>query len=121
MASADRRHALSRRCWTTSTGTPASFMHVSFTLTATPAPFADLTVSVTVSVVGDFGVSAGSLTVTIPTSGSATLTIQQATAVDSHDILRRRVLFADALSRPAGAVSWVGLGHRFACIGGWHY
>ena len=54
-----------------------------FTLTATPAPAADLAVSVTVATDGDWGVTAGSRTVTIPTTGSATLTL--ATAGDDAD------------------------------------
>ena len=54
-----------------------------FTLTANPAPTADLAVSVTVATDGDWGVTAGSRTVTIPTSGSATLTL--ATAGDDAD------------------------------------
>ena len=54
-----------------------------FTLTATPAPAADLAVSVSVATDGDWGVTAGSRTVTIPTTGSATLTL--ATAGDSAD------------------------------------
>ena len=49
-----------------------------FTLTATPAPAADLAVSVTVATDGDWGVTAGTQTVTIPTSGSATLTSRTA-------------------------------------------
>ncbi len=57
--------------------------NVSFTLTATPAPTADLPVTVTISVTGDYGVTAGSRTVTIPTSGSATLTL--ATTEDQTD------------------------------------
>jgi len=56
---------------------------VRFVFTAVPSPAADLPVSVTVSVVGDFGVSAGSRTVTVPASGSATLTI--ATTDDEAD------------------------------------
>ena len=48
---------------------------VTFTLSADPAPSAPLTVKVTVTAGGDFGVSTGSRTVTIPTSGSATLTV----------------------------------------------
>ncbi|MDE2987355.1 MAG: fibronectin type III domain-containing protein, partial [Chloroflexota bacterium] len=56
---------------------------VSFTLTATPAPAADLPVTVTISVSGDYGVTAGSRTVTIPASGSATLTL--ATTDDQTD------------------------------------
>ena len=54
-----------------------------FTVTATPAPQADLPVSVTVSQSGDFGASVGQQTVTIPTTGSVTLTI--ATSDDSTD------------------------------------
>ena len=54
-----------------------------FTLTANPAPAADLSVSVTVATDGDWGVTAGTQTVTIPTSGSATLTL--ATAGDDAD------------------------------------
>ena len=48
---------------------------VSFTLTASPKPAADLDVTVTVATVGDYGVTPGSRTVTIPASGSKTLTI----------------------------------------------
>ena len=54
-----------------------------FTITANPAPAADLDVSVTIAQIGDFGVSSGPQTVTIPTSGSATLTV--ATADDSAE------------------------------------
>ena len=54
-----------------------------FTLTAIPAPAADLAVSVTVAADGDWGVTAGSRTVTIPTSGSVTLTL--ATTDDAAD------------------------------------
>ena len=54
-----------------------------FTLTATPAPAADLAVSVTVASDGDWGVTAGTRTVTIPTTGSATLTL--ATEGDDAD------------------------------------
>ena len=54
-----------------------------FTVTADPAPTAALTVDVTVTAAGDFGVSPGSHTVTVPLSGSATLTV--ATADDSAD------------------------------------
>ena len=54
-----------------------------FTLTASPAPAADLPVTVTVATDGDWGISAGSRTVTIPTSGSATLTL--ATTDDAAD------------------------------------
>ncbi len=55
----------------------------SFTLTASPAPHAPLSVSVSVSQSGDFGVTPGAQTVSIPTSGSATLTV--ATSDDSVD------------------------------------
>ena len=54
-----------------------------FTLTATPPPAADLPVSVTVATDGDWGISAGSRTVTVPTTGSATLTL--ATTGDDAD------------------------------------
>ena len=47
----------------------------SFTVTASPAPAADLAVSLTVSQSGDYGATTGQRTVTIPTSGSATVTI----------------------------------------------
>ncbi len=47
----------------------------SFTVTASPAPAADLDVSVTVSQSGDYGAATGQQTVTIPTAGSATLTV----------------------------------------------
>ncbi len=56
---------------------------VSFTLTASPAPTSALSVDVTVSQSGDFGVSTGTRTVTIPTSGSYTLTVS--TVGDSVD------------------------------------
>ena len=54
-----------------------------FTIAASPAPAADLQVDVTVAATGDYGLSAGTQTVTIPTSGSATLTL--ATAGDTTD------------------------------------
>ena len=54
-----------------------------FTVTASPAPAAELTVSVTVAVDGDYGIAAGKQTVTIPTTGSAVLTL--ATANDEVD------------------------------------
>jgi len=54
----------------------------SFTVTASPAPAAALTVSVTVSQSGDFA-STGAQTVTVGTSGSATLTVP--TTNDSVD------------------------------------
>ena len=55
----------------------------SFTLTATPPPAADLAVNVTVAADGDYGITAGSRTVTIPPTGSATLTL--ATTGDTTD------------------------------------
>ncbi len=54
-----------------------------FTVSASPAPSAALAVNVNVTVSGDYGVTAGSQTVTIPTSGSATLSIT--TTGDSTD------------------------------------
>ena len=54
-----------------------------FTLTADPAPAADLPVSVTVAATGDYGIASGTRTVTIPTTGSATLTL--ATTGDDAD------------------------------------
>ncbi len=47
----------------------------SFTITASPAPAANLDVSVTVSQSGDYGAATGQRTVTIPTTGSVTLTV----------------------------------------------
>ncbi len=54
-----------------------------FTITASPAPRANLSVSVTVSATGDYGVTTGTKTVTIPTGGTATLTVS--TTGDSLD------------------------------------
>ena len=54
-----------------------------FTVTANPAPASPLSVTVTVATAGDYGVTAGSRSVTIPTAGSATLTL--ATANDDAD------------------------------------
>ena len=54
-----------------------------FTVTASPAPAADLPVSVTVSASGDFGAATGRRTVTVPATGSVTLTV--GTADDSAD------------------------------------
>ncbi len=54
-----------------------------FTVTASPAPAAELSVTVTVAATGDFGITAGNRSVTIPTTGSATLTL--ATANDKAD------------------------------------
>ncbi len=57
--------------------------NATFTLTASPAPTSPLGVSVNVTASGDYGVTAGSQTVSIPTSGSATFTV--ATSGDSTD------------------------------------
>ena len=54
-----------------------------FTVTANPAPAAELSVTVTVTTAGEFGVTAGTQTVPIPTTGSATLTL--ATSNDEAD------------------------------------
>ena len=54
-----------------------------FTLTATPPPAADLAVTVTVATDGAYGIAAGTQTVTVPTTGSATLTL--ATTDDTVD------------------------------------
>ena len=55
----------------------------SFTLTASPAPTAPLDVTVAVAPTGDFGIAAGTRTVTIPTTGSHELTL--ATTGDDAD------------------------------------
>ena len=57
--------------------------NAAFTLTATPPPPADLSVTVNVSAAGDYGIATGSQTVTIPTAGSFTLTL--ATTGDTTD------------------------------------
>ncbi len=67
----------------TSGGDVAEGTAATFTVTASPAPTAALTVNVTVSQTGDFGATTGTRTVTIPTSGSYTLTV--ATTGDSTD------------------------------------
>ena len=54
-----------------------------FTVTASPAPASPLSVTVTVAASGEFGVTAGTQTVPIPTTGSATLTL--ATVNDDAD------------------------------------
>ena len=55
----------------------------SFTITASPAPAADLSVNVSVSQSGDYGVTTGAQTITIPTTGSYNLTVD--TSDDSTD------------------------------------
>ncbi len=55
----------------------------SFTLTADPVPHISITVNVAVTATGDFGVTTGSQTVTLPTSGTATFTV--ATSGDTVD------------------------------------
>ncbi len=57
--------------------------NATFTLAASPAPSAALQVNVNVTSSGDYGVTAGSQTVTIGTSGTATFTV--ATSGDSTD------------------------------------
>ena len=60
--------------------------HASFTLTASPPPSGPLAVSVTVAASGDYGVTAGSRTVTIPASGSKKLILPtDDDAVDEAD------------------------------------
>ena len=54
-----------------------------FTVTASPAPASPLAVSVTVATEGDYGIASGTRTVSIPTAGSATLTL--ATSDDAAD------------------------------------
>ena len=54
-----------------------------FTITASPTPYADLPVTITTTQSGNFGASIGSRTVTIPTSGRFTYTV--ATDNDSTD------------------------------------
>ncbi|MYC58247.1 MAG: hypothetical protein F4X48_06720, partial [Acidimicrobiia bacterium] len=56
---------------------------VRFFVVAAPRPSEPLTVNVTVAQVGDFGISTGSQTVTVPTSGSAIFTV--ATDDDDND------------------------------------
>ena len=56
---------------------------VTFTLTANPAPGANLPVSVTVTASGDYGVSTGTWVETIPTGGSVVVTLT--TTDDSTD------------------------------------
>ena len=54
-----------------------------FTVTASPAPASNLSVSLTVSASGDYGAATGQRAVTVPTTGSATLTV--GTADDDAD------------------------------------
>ena len=54
-----------------------------FTVTANPAPASPLSVSVTVAAQGEYGIAVGERPVTIPTTGSATLTL--ATTGDNAD------------------------------------
>ncbi|MDE0135694.1 MAG: hypothetical protein OXM54_12725, partial [Acidimicrobiaceae bacterium] len=56
---------------------------ITFTLTASPPPAGPLDVTATVTAAGDWGAAAGKRTVTIPASGTATLTV--ATADDHTD------------------------------------
>ncbi|MCY4134312.1 MAG: hypothetical protein OXG30_05300, partial [bacterium] len=82
-----------------------------FTVTATPAPEAPLTVSVAVIQSGDLGAAAGPATVVIPTTGSAAHTV--ATAGDSTDepdgsitlTLRAGSGYAVSPGRPAATVA----------------
>ncbi|MCY3862783.1 MAG: hypothetical protein OXG67_12585 [bacterium] len=82
-----------------------------FTVTATPAPEAPLTVSVAVIQSGDLGAAAGPATVVIPTSGSAAHTV--ATAGDQADepdgsitlTLRAGSGYAVSPGRPAATVA----------------
>ncbi len=57
---------------------------VSFTVSAVPSPTADLAVGVAVSASGDFGVSTGTRTVTIP-AGQSSATVTLSTSDDSVD------------------------------------
>ncbi len=57
---------------------------VTFTVAASPAPAADLAVSVTIAAAGDYGVTAGTRTVTIP-AGSSSATLTVATVGDTTD------------------------------------
>ncbi len=56
---------------------------ITFTLTASPPPAGPLDVTATIAAAGDWGVTAGQRTVTVPASGTATLTV--ATADDHTD------------------------------------
>ncbi|MCY3948563.1 MAG: S8 family serine peptidase, partial [Acidimicrobiaceae bacterium] len=79
----DRQRALMPEVSVTAGSSVIEGSAATFTLTASPSPQAPLTVSVTVAQTGDFGVSTGSKTVTIPTSGTAHLNV--ATVGDSVD------------------------------------
>ena len=54
-----------------------------FTVTASPAPASPLSVTVTVAARGDYGIASGTRTVSVPTTGSAVLTLT--TADDDAD------------------------------------
>ena len=56
---------------------------IELTITSTPAPTSDLDVTLTVFTIGDFGIATGLQTATIPTSGSASVTL--ATTDDDVD------------------------------------
>ncbi len=61
---------------TIAAGTDVTEGHsATFTVTSAPAPASPIAVDVTVSSVGDFGATTGARTVTIPTSGTATLSV----------------------------------------------
>ncbi|MCY3609637.1 MAG: S8 family serine peptidase [Acidimicrobiaceae bacterium] len=64
----------------------------SFTVTASPAPSAPLSINVSVTQAGDYGVTTGSRTVTVPTSGSVTVSVP--TADDDVDELDGSVTVA---------------------------
>ncbi|MXV88086.1 MAG: hypothetical protein F4117_05990, partial [Acidimicrobiales bacterium] len=66
----------------------------SFTVTASPAPSAPLSINVSVTQAGDYGVTTGSRTVTVPTSGSVTVSVP--TADDDVDELDGSVTVAVA-------------------------
>ena len=67
----------------TAGGDVAEGTDATFTVTATPAPQAALTVTVEITQTGDYATTTGTQTVTIPTGGAYTLTV--ATTDDSTD------------------------------------
>ena len=79
----DRQRALMPEVSVTAGSSVIEGSAATFTLTASPSPKTPLTVTVKVAQTGDFGVSTGSKTVTIPTSGTAHLNV--ATVGDSVD------------------------------------